>query len=104
MDRAFAIGNGAAGSVRVNTGGARRRICVAAPPLSLEERGSVVVGLRNASRHLLSADDGAIYQERAHRRTRSYWEGAPPLGARHFRRNRIVPFDFSCLHGRKLHE
>jgi hypothetical protein len=47
MDRAFAIGNGAAGSVRVNTGGARRRICVAAPPLSLEERGSVVVGLRN---------------------------------------------------------
>jgi hypothetical protein len=58
MDRAFAIGNGAAGSVRVNTGGARRRICVAAPPLSLED----------------------------------------------FRRNRIVPFDFSCLHGRKLHE
>ena len=57
MDWAAAIGNGAAGSVRIVTGGARSRICVAAPPVSMEERGSVVVGLWDASRHLLSGVD-----------------------------------------------
>jgi hypothetical protein len=50
LDRPFGIGNGATGSVPVIAGGARHRICVAAPPFSLEERGSMVVGLRNASR------------------------------------------------------
>jgi membrane protease YdiL (CAAX protease family) len=80
LDRPFGIGNGATGSVPVIAGGARHRICVAAPPFSLEERGSMVVGLRNASRPRLSRAASSIYEKRAHRHTRSYREGTPPWG------------------------
>ena len=31
-------------------------------------------------------------------------ESAPSLGTRYFCRNRTVPFDFSCLHGRQLRQ
>ena len=43
MEKTLVIGNDPAGSVRVTAGGARRRIFVAASPLSLEKRRSLVV-------------------------------------------------------------
>ena len=59
----------------------------------------MVVGLRDASRHLLSGVDGSICQTRANRRTGSCRESAPSVGTRYFCRNRTVPFDFPVFMG-----
>lgn len=104
MGWAFANGSGPAGSLRGIAGGARHRICIAAPAISMEGCGSVVVGLRDVSRHLLLECNGTIHQKRANWYTRPHRESAASLGTRYFCRNRIVPFDFSCLHGRQLRE